>query len=265
MNDLDQAKGFDFHCHIDLNRDPVRLIGQCEKERIVTVAVTTTPKAWAQNCKWTEQSRYVKPAVGLHPELVGERYRELDMLADCMSKTRLIGEVGLDGSPPHRNSFGQQREVFGRVLTTAQALGRRVLTIHSRRAARDVIEMIEKHTTSDQVLPILHWFSGSAAEATRAAECGCYFSINTAMLDSTRGHALIKKMPSERLLTETDSPFTRIGDRHSLPWDVTLVVQALAGLLGRTNQQMSALVRQNAIHVLKFADLVSNGNSESDT
>jgi TatD DNase family protein len=76
---------------------------------------------------------------------------------------------------------------------------------------------------------------------------------------------LIKKMPSERLLTETDSPFTRIGDRHSSPWDVTLVVQALAGLLGRTNQQMSALVRQNAIRVLKFADLVSNGNSESDT
>jgi TatD DNase family protein len=196
---------------------------------------------------------------------VGERYGELDILAHSISETRLIGEVGLDGSPQHRNYFGQQREVFARVLTTAQAIGRRVLTIHSRRAARDTIEMIEKHTTPDRVLSILHWFSGSPAEVTRAAECGCYFSINTAMLDSTRGHALLKKMPLERLLTETDSPFTRIADRRTLPWDVVLVVEALATLLGRTNQKMSELVKQNAIRVLTFVDLAGNGNSGSTT
>jgi TatD DNase family protein len=203
----------------------------------------------------------VKPAAGLHPELVGERHRELDMLADCMSETRLVGEVGLDGSPQHRNNFGQQREVFGRVLTTAQDLGGRVLTIHSRRAARHVIEMLEKHTTLDRVLPILHWFSGSAAEATRATTWGCYFSINTAMLSTERGQALVRKLPLERLLTETDSPFTRIGQRQSAPWDVTLVLGELARLLGTTNEKMSALVRQNATRVLKFADLTGNGNS----
>ncbi len=71
---LDHARGFDFHCHVDLDRDPARLISQCEGERIVTVAVTTTPKAWAQNHKWTARSGYVRAAVGLHPELVGERY-----------------------------------------------------------------------------------------------------------------------------------------------------------------------------------------------
>jgi TatD DNase family protein len=265
MNGEDHAKGFDFHCHVDLAHDPARLISQCERERIFTVAVTTTPKARAQNFKWTEKSRYVKPAVGLHPELVGERYRELDMLADCMSETRLIGEVGLDGSPRHRNYFEQQREVFGRVLTTAQDLGGRVLTIHSRRAARHVTEMLEKHTTLDRVLPILHWFSGSAAEATRAAAWGCYFSVNTAMLSTERGQALVRKLPPERLLTETDSPFTKIAERPTSPWDVTLAVEALAKLLGMTNQQMSALMRQNAMRVLKFVDLAGNGTSGSAT
>ena len=36
---LEHARGFDFHCHVDLDRDPARLISQCEGERIVTVAV----------------------------------------------------------------------------------------------------------------------------------------------------------------------------------------------------------------------------------
>jgi TatD DNase family protein len=252
---LDQVRGFDFHCHIDLDRDPARLIGQCEAERIVTVAVTTTPKAWSQNRKWTAGSGYVRPAVGLHPELVGERYGELDLLAQCMSETRLIGEVGLDGGPEHKEHFGRQREVFGRVLRTAQALGGRVLSVHSRRAADDVVELIRKYTTPDRVIPILHWFSGAPSAAARAAECGCYFSINTAMLDSQRGRTLVRKLPAARLLTETDSPFTRIGNRKSVPWDVKLAADRLAVLLGINGGQVHEMIKRNASRVLAFADL----------
>jgi TatD DNase family protein len=252
---LDHARGFDFHCHVDLDPNPARLISQCEGERIVTVAVTTTPKAWAQNRKWTERSGYVRPAVGLHPELVGERYAELELLMQCMNETRLVGEVGLDGSPQHKDHFGRQREVFGRVLRTAQALGGRVLTVHSRRAANDVIEMIGKYTTPDRALPILHWFSGPPGAAARAVESGCYFSINTAMLDSERGQALIRKLPAERLLTETDSPFTRVGGRNSAPWDVKLAADRLASLLGITGEQVNDVLRRNASRVLAFADL----------
>jgi TatD DNase family protein len=253
---LDRARGFDFHCHVDLDRNPARLVSQCEGERIVTVAVTTTPKAWAQNRKWTAQSGYVWAAVGLHPELVAERHGELDLLADCMSEARLVGEVGLDGSPQHKEHFGQQQEVFRRVLKTAQAYGGRVLTIHSRRAAGEVIDMIEQYTSPDRVLPILHWFSGSVAQATRAAERGCHFSVNTAMLDNERGQALVRKLPADRLLTETDSPFTRIGNRNSAPWDVTRAVDRLAILSGITSEQMSEVVRRNAARVLTFADLI---------
>jgi TatD DNase family protein len=85
------------------------------------------------------------------------------------------------------------------------------------------------------------------------------------MLSSERGQALVRKIPLERLLTETDSPFTRIGERLSSPWDVALVVEALAGLLGRTTQQMSALVKQNAIRALTFVNLAGSGNSGSIT
>ena len=75
----------------------------------------------------------------------------------------------------------------------------------------DVMGMIEQYTAAERVLPILHWFSGSAADVARAVAWGCYFSINSAMLESECGRASVKSLPRERLLTETDSPFTRTG------------------------------------------------------
>ena len=68
------ANGFDFHCHVDLFDNPVALIADCDHNRIATLAVTTTPKAWKQNRTWTERSSFVFPAIGLHPELAGQRH-----------------------------------------------------------------------------------------------------------------------------------------------------------------------------------------------
>lgn len=248
-------RGFDFHCHIDLHPDPPSLIASCEKERIAVLAVTTTPKAWSQNKLWTQHSDYVHAAAGLHPELVGERYREAGLLEELIGECRLIGEVGLDGSPQHRSSYEKQKDVFSRVLRKSQIHGGRVLTIHSRRAARDVCDLIEKHSEPDNVLCILHWFSGSLAESRRAAKAGCYFSVNAAMLKSDRGRALIQDIPSDRLLTETDSPFMSIDRRKSSPLDSINIFADLAGLLEEEVRETRQRVAANAQHVFRFAGI----------
>ena len=255
MNHAGDIRGFDFHCHVDLHRDPAWLVAQCERERIATIAVTTTPRAWSQNHQWTERSRYVHAAVGLHPELVGERYAEVDLLLQLLSATRFVGEVGLDGSPQHAASYQRQKNVFDKVLRASQAEGGRVVTIHSRRAAEDVISLIEAHTTPDRVLTILHWFSGSIAAAKRGAATGCYFSVNGAMLANERGRTLIRSLPHDRLLTETDSPFTSSGGRKSLPWDVMSTADRLSIELGIAGEATAALLRKNGCHVLQFAGL----------
>jgi TatD DNase family protein len=255
MTQLDQARGFDFHCHIDLDRDPAELIRRCEQERIVTLAVTTTPKAWPQNRTWATQSRFVYPALGLHPELVAERYDEIDILESYMPDARFVGEVGLDGSPRYRRTLSRQEEAFGRVLREAQRLGGRVLTIHSRGAAAEVVDMIEQNTTKDRVLCILHWFSGSPAIAKQAAAAGCFFSVNGQMLEHERGRALVKSLSAERLLTETDSPFTKSGSRPSAPWDVMQTAEELAVLRSLPKAEMSKTLAQNSRRVLAFAGL----------
>ena len=249
------VKGFDLHCHIDLFPDPAALIASCDEDQIVALAVTTTPLAWAQNKHWTAGSRYVHAAVGLHPELVRERHAELPLLEEAMEEARFIGEVGLDGSPQHRKSWGIQKEVFARILSGAQRLGGRVASIHSRRAAADVLRCIEEHTTVDRLLPILHWFSDSASLARRAVRLGCYFSINQRMLTGAAGMELIRNLPSDRLLTETDAPFTTVNGRTIEPRDVPAAVARLAIGRGTSVAEMRETLTTNARNVFAFAGI----------
>lgn len=247
------TNGFDFHCHVDLFPNPEALIAQCDRDQIMTLAVTTTPKAWEQNRLWTEHSRCVLPAVGLHPELVGQRYAEIALLEDIMAETPFVGEIGLDGSAKYRNTLSTQKDVFSRALRSAQRLGARILSIHSRGAAREVLALLSEHTTSDRVLPILHWFSGSVELAAEAVQVGCYFSINHRMLDSRTGIAVTRRVPADRLLTETDAPFIKINQRTSEPQDVSATIARLAELRNVSIDEMKHTVASNAERVLSFA------------
>jgi TatD DNase family protein len=247
------ANGFDFHCHVDLFPDPAALIADCDRNRIVTLAVTTTPKAWTQNRRWTERSSFVIPAIGLHPELAAQRSAEIALVEQFMGETPFVGEIGLDGSPRHRNTLPIQKQIFSRALQSAERLGARVLTIHSRRAGREVLASLAEHTTPERVLPILHWFSDSVTLAVEAARFGCYFSINHRMLAADTGISLIRSLPADRLLTETDAPFTEIDNRKSEPRDVTAMISLLAQLRNLSLEEMKRTVITNAERVLAFA------------
>jgi TatD DNase family protein len=254
MSEKGRLQGFDFHCHIDLHPDPPTVIDRCAREGIVTIAVTTTPKAWPQNREWTKRNSYVQAAAGLHPELVGERYAEVELLEQQIQESRFVGEVGLDKSPQYLKNYSKQQEILRRALRTAQEIGQRVITLHSRRAARDVISMIEQYTEPQRVLCILHWFSGSPEETQRAVAAGCYFSVNHSMLNHERGRKLIQSLPMDRLLTETDSPFTTIKGRKSMPWDVTTTTTQLAEVYGLPLAHMNLTLLSNAQRVFRFVE-----------
>jgi TatD DNase family protein len=250
---MKNARGYDFHCHVDLYQSPVAVIEHCEREKIATIAVTTTPKAWPQNVSWTTQCRFVKPAVGFHPELVATRLHEASLLLEYMEKSSFVGEIGLDGSPPHRASLTAQRKVFGCVLDTAEARGGHVLSIHSRGAASEVIDMLMKKVTPQRVLPILHWYSGNMGSLRKAIEHGCYFSVNEQMLHSAGGRAILKLIPYDRLLTETDGPFTTKDNCPRQPADVITLLPKLAALRDIDVQCLKATIAENAEKVLGFA------------
>lgn len=254
MTEIMPLRGFDFHCHVDLFPDPAAAITLLEQNQIFTLAVTTTPKAYPQNQRWTAESLYVYAAVGLHPELVAERQNEIDLLESLVEETPFIGEVGLDGNSQHRSSLPAQKIVFLRVLSTAQRKGGRIVSIHSRRAAREVLRCIQEQTTPDRVLPILHWFSDSLDVANDAVNLGCFFSINPRILKSRQGIKLLRSLPIERILPESDAPFAS-DEKSDKLLTISDISQMIASVRGEDANMIASFLIENCSRVLKFAGI----------
>lgn len=235
----------DFHCHLDLYKDHAALIEECDRERVATLAVTTTPKAWRRNRELAECSTHVRVALGLHPQLVAEREAEMSLLEQLLSEARYVGEIGLDAGPRFYRSFSAQERVFERILRACAEQGGKVLTVHSVRAVGKVLGHLETALPPDRAKVVLHWFTGTVAEARRAVALGCYFSINSEMLRSPKHRQLVARLPPERLLTETDGPFIEANGRPLRPRDVAATVEELADLRQENPEAMAGMLVAN--------------------
>lgn len=235
----------DFHAHLDLYPNLEAAIHTCEVAKTATLAVTTTPRAFARNKELAKDSSFVRVALGLHPQLVAERASELALFEDLLPQTRYVGEVGLDAGPRFYRSFEKQKEVFGKILNLCADAGDKVLSLHSVRCANHVLDMVEASLPRGRGVVVLHWFTGSASEARRAVEMGCYFSINERMFASPKVDVVLKAIPVHRLLTETDGPFVERDGMPVAPGDVERVVDLLAARSGMTLIEMQKLLAQN--------------------
>lgn len=128
----------DFHCHLDLYPNARDVFAQAQERNEFTWLVTTSPRAFTATSRVLGGSDKVLITPGLHPEIVGGRHAELDMLLEQIRQVKAVGEVGLDGSKRFQASYDLQRSVFVAVVAQCAALGGRVLSIHSRQAVQDV-------------------------------------------------------------------------------------------------------------------------------
>ena len=242
----------DFHCHLDLYPDLAAAIRRSEVQEVFTLAVTTTPRAWAHNEALASPTRFVRAALGLHPQLIAQHAHELTLFEALLPRTRYVGEIGLDAGPHYYRSLEQQKVVFERIIRLCAAARDKVISVHSVRATKAVLDTIEQNLPPTHGRVVLHWFTGSSAEARRAVELGCYFSINAEMLADSKRRALVRALPRERLLTETDGPFTKVEGRPSEPGDVKITVTRLAQLYGCSEESMRARVAQNLRGLLAY-------------
>ncbi len=125
--------------------------------------------------------------------------------------------------------------VFRHVLQSVSREGGRVMSIHTRRAVKHVLEVLDEYPHSG--LAVLHWFAGTQAELKKAVEYGCWFSVGLPMLQTAKGRALIENMPRDKVLTETDGPFVQRNGEPCFPWDVDVTTSELANLwcIGRVD------------------------------
>lgn len=250
MRDESGSGPVDFHCHLDLYQNMEAEYARCEAARCLTLAVTTTPKAFTRNADMAAKGRYVRAALGIHPQLVAQRASELALFEELVPSTRYIGEVGLDAGRRFYPSFERQKHVFERVMTLCARLGDKVISIHSIRTAKQVLDVIERTEVHRNCAPVLHWFNASVSEIRRAIELGCYFSVNEQMMQAPRGRNLLETVPIERVLTETDAPFQSDETGSKSPGDVIGAIGLIARAYGRDYSATEDRIRRTATKLL---------------
>ncbi len=218
----------DFHCHIDLYPDPNAIAAAAHQDQIAVLSVTTTPSAYVGTAALAAKRPMIRTALGLHPELAHERSHELTLFDQLVHRTPFVGEIGLDGSSRFAQTRTSQAEAFTHILRSCADAGGRILSIHSRGAARPVLDALRANP--DCGVPVLHWFTGTVRQAEIAAALGCWFSIGTPMLTSAKGRELVATLPRDRVLTETDGPFATRDGRPLMPRDVSHTIGLLADL-----------------------------------
>lgn len=234
----------DFHVHLDLYPNPMSVAQACEERQLTVLSVTTTPAAWRGTLALAAGRSHIWTALGFHPEVVSERAADLPWFDHYLPETRFVGEIGLDGSPSLRSTWKQQLTVFNHILRRCEDHGGRILSIHSRKAESEVLNCLEAAPNSG--IPILHWYSGSVAELRRAIALGCWFSVGPSMARTQKGAALIRHMPKDRILTETDGPFLELRGRAALPWNVRSAVEGLSEIWQVPANEVERVVDENA-------------------
>ena len=240
----------DMHCHLDLYPEPRQQAEAIGKSGAYVLSVTTTPSAWLQTQALSAAHPRIKTALGFHPQLAAERFGELSLFDQLLPQARYVGEVGLDGSAECKSFWGEQVRVFDHVLAACALAGGRVLTIHSRKAATQVLDALQRH--GGYGVAILHWFSGTKKELLRAVDMGCWFSVGDAMARSKKGRELMALMPSDRVLTETDGPFVSHRGSPIMPGHCDHVISFVSQQWKLDGLSTHALIVSNFRHLMSL-------------
>jgi len=189
----------------------------------------------------------------MHPLFASEGIRELGAFKRMASQTNFIGEIGLDFSRQGVASKTIQERIFEDVLNAIQDRPRFV-TLHSRGAEAAVLDGLRRHGIKAAVF---HWFSGSATVLENVFAEGHFVSVNPAMLSSASGKRVIAQSPRERILVESDGPFTKVLNQVCRPTSIAFVYQNLAARWGVSNESAVACIKSNFDRILANCDPTS--------
>jgi TatD DNase family protein len=193
--------------------------------------------------------------VGVHPH---ESEKELlDDEAALIRETAhpkvvAIGETGLDYYYEHSPRIPQQKN-FRSHIAAARQTGLPVI-VHTRDADDDTIDILSDEMGKGRFTGLIHCFTGTQKLADAALELGLYISVSgiATFKNSAALRDVIRTVPLERLLVETDAPFLApvpYRGKTNEPAFVVHTARMLAELKGVTESELAAATTHNFFHL----------------
>ncbi|MCE7917582.1 MAG: TatD family deoxyribonuclease, partial [Nitrosomonas sp. PRO5] len=194
-------------------------------------------------------------SVGVHPDYEDTAEPEVEQLLKLADHAKVValGETGLDYFRL-KGDLEWQRERFRRHIRAARQCGK-PLIIHTRAAAEDTLRIMEEEGAAS-VGGVMHCFTESWEIARRALDLNFYISFSGIV--TFKNAAIIKevakKVPADRMLIETDSPYLapvpHRGETNQ-PAFVRHVAEEIARLRETTLAEIAAVTTNNFFNLFK--------------
>jgi len=223
----------DVHCHLEhenFKKDIENVVKKCKEELKYIITSSPHPKDFEYTISLVDKfPGYVYACLGLHPEYVEEfdedRIKGFEAFVESnINKVSALGEIGLDYFWIKDERLREkQKELFYRVIEFAKKI-KKPIVVHIREAYEDAIKILENR---DYQKVLLHMFGGEKfVEKVLSNEWK--ISVGPIILRSKTHKKIVKKLPIERIMLETDSPWMKIDGRQTFPTDVKIVAAKIA-------------------------------------
>lgn len=274
-------KLIDTHCHVNFQaykEDLDEVIWRSLNEGTAMITVGSQINTSQAAVKIAEKYDGVWAAVGLHPNHLHKQEfiddQEVDELKVVKTRTEAfshddylalaqhpkviaIGENGLDyyrlPEGDHAQMKKDQKQTVHAHIDLASGVNKPII-VHCRDAHDDQIEILKEAIEAGKLARrgVIHCFTGTLSEAQRYIELGFMISFTGILTFSKELQAVVKKLPMESIMVETDAPYlapTPMRGKRNEPSYVKHVAQTLADIKGLTFDEVAEVTTENAIRL----------------
>ena len=256
--------------HASFREDLDAVVARARAAGVAQIVVTGTTVEESRRAAEIAERFGLYSTAGVHPHHAREcGPRTVADLHEIARHPRVvaIGECGLDFNrnySPHPD----QEKWFVAQLELGMELDK-PLFLHSRDAHPRFAEIVKSHRPTRAVA---HCFTGEREELMAYLELGLYIGITGWICDERRGKhllALVREIPPERLLLETDAPYLTPRDmrpqpkaRRNEPAFLPHILHTVARALGRPAEEVAALTTRNAATIFSLHESGSSAAAQ---
>jgi len=240
----------DIHAHLDFEHfknDLNQVIENAKKANIKYIINSGVDKKRnLKTLKLAEKYDIIKASLGIYPTEAEKRtQKELNEQINFIEKNKkniiAIGEIGLDFYETKEN-YKEQKELFQKLIPLAEKTKLPVV-IHSRKAEKDVIEILESSKLKNI---IMHCFSGKFKLVKQIQDNGWYLSIPPIIAFSHHFQKVVETVPLTQIFTETDAPFlSPIKGKRNEPAFIAHTINKISEIKNLDKEEVEKIIFMN--------------------
>lgn len=252
---------FDTHAHLNAeqyNEDLEQVIERAKSEKVEKIVVVGFDRPTITRAmELIEAYDFMYAAIGWHPvDAIDMTDEDLAWIKELSQHEKVvaIGEMGLDYYWD-KSPKDVQKEVFRRQIALAKEVNLPII-IHNRDATEDVVTILKEEGAAE-VGGIMHCFTGSHEIAKACMEMNFYISFGgpVTFKNAKKPKEVVKDIPSDRLLIETDCPYLTpapFRGKRNEPSYVKYIAEQIAELREISFEELAALTTENAKKVFRI-------------